>query len=157
MDQPKDLVRTGRMTPCPSCGAGIRHTLLTNDRAPTPFFYAEHGNHVLLRGQDKAQVERLYATAGDQGPALAALADLWAAILDDAPAAPDGGTFGLWAYVTCPHCAQTLTYDGDRRNLHRRIHEPKIIIVDRAVLVGDDADSSWRVRVRLPDEPPGHA
>jgi hypothetical protein len=137
---------------CPACAADIRYTLLTNHRAPTPFFYAESGNHVLLRMRDQARVEGLYTAYGDGPPPLADLADLWVTIVDRAPEAPDGGGFGLWTYLVCPHCGQALTYHDGREDLYRRIHEPKIVLIDGSILVGDDADSTWRIKVRTQDD-----
>ena len=148
MEEPRELERLGWKMPCPTCGADIGYTLLTNQRGPTPFFYAGTGNHVLLRARDRLQVDELYAATQDGPPDLDVLHALWRDILATAPAAPDGGGYGLWTYVSCPHCATALVYDDGRRDLARRIHEPKVVLVDRAIVVGDRADTTWRVRIR---------
>ena len=134
--------RKGWVLACPACESGIAYTILTNWDAPVPFFYADVSNDVLLRSSDRQRVESL-----GENPHLADLEHLWDEILSSAPVAPSGGEFGLWTNVKCPHCGYEIPYNGGVRNLAVRIHEPKIILVHGAVVVGDVDEETWVVRV----------
>lgn len=134
--------RKGWVLACPACERPIVYTILTNWDAPVPFFYADASNDVLLRFSDRQRVESL-----GENPDLAVLEHLWNEILSSAPVAPSGGEFGLWTNVSCPHCGYEIPYNGGVRNLSIRIYEPRIVLVDGAVVVGDVDQETWVVRV----------
>jgi len=145
----QELERDGWILACPFCGKDIRYTLINNQQIPVPFFYAENGNDVLLRKQDELKVEEVFRDAQGATPNIDLLERLWLRILEDTPEAPCGGKYGLWANVKCPNCTREIPYNDGIRNISRRVNEPKIVLVDGAVLVRDSVESSWRVKVKI--------
>jgi hypothetical protein len=143
------LRRTGWSLACPFCRDPILYTLINNPSPPVPFFYSERGNDVLLRKSDLARVEALYERSQNIIPSDAVLEALWKSLLDQAPLAPDGGHFVFWANVKCPSCKQELPYNNGIRDLHLRIFEPGIILVDHARIIGDSHKESCEVIVEL--------
>lgn len=138
--------RSGRTVLCPKCSGSIPYTTLTNWDAPVPFFYADDSNDVLLRASDQRRSDEASATS----PAnINALELLWNDIVAHAPRAPSGGNFGLWTNVKCPRCRHEIPYNGGVRNIHVRIHEPKIVLVDGAIVLGDTEADTWRVCVEV--------
>ena len=143
----RQLERNGWGLKCPCCGENIRYSLINNQQVPVPFFYAEKGNDVLLRKQDERRVERFYQNQNGAEPSEAALEALWNSILVEAPSAPCGGKFGLWSNVKCPSCGKEMPYNRGVRNVRLRIFEPKIVLIDGAVILGDSGAESWVVKV----------
>lgn len=146
------LERDGWSIDCPYCKGKIIYTIIKNQQTPVPFFYSERANDVLLRKQDEERVDKLYSSLRGETPSLDALEVLWKSILKSSPEAPHGGRFGLWSYVKCPHCGTELPYNKGVRDLNIRIFEPDIILIDKAILLGNDLPNSWQIKVKLARE-----
>jgi hypothetical protein len=144
MKKLKEDIRPGATMSCPSCGKLFKYAVMTNHDAPTPFFYSNQGHSVLLRRSDEQVVMQRMA-AGATG--VDQLEMLWQKFLESAPPGPDGGVFTFWANVRCPHCKHEFPYNNGVKNLAMRIFEPKIILVDGSVVLGDSDADSYIVRV----------
>jgi hypothetical protein len=142
----EEEVRKGSVTKCRFCGEDIKFTWLVNWDPPVPFFFSNVGNDVAVRKSDNGRVDE-YFVAGKKS--VAELEALWKAIVESLPQAPDGGRFELWANFKCPHCKKEIPYNEGVRNIHIRIWEPKIILIDGAVVLDDTFEDSWRVKVEL--------
>lgn len=145
---PRTVDRDGWTIDCPACGQPIKYTLLLNPRPPVPFFYSSTGNDVLLRRSDERKVDDLSARQSLESVPIEELEALWLSILDDAPDAPSGGRFALWANVKCTTCGKEVPYNKGVRDLSLRIFEPRIVVVDGAMVIGDSEAESWIARVR---------
>jgi len=143
------LERDGWLMCCSFCNNNISYTLINNYQAPVPFFYAEDCNDVLLRKSDKRQLDNIMSKENSNSLTIETLDGLWNRFVQKTPVTRNGGAFGLWTNVKCPHCYSELPYNGGVRNIEIRIYEPKIVLIDRAWLIGDTKDESWEVRVRL--------
>lgn len=144
----EELARDGWSIDCPFCGRAILYSLINNRDLPVPFFYGERTNDVLLRKQDQERVDQLFQSiASGRSPSTEEFEALWKSILENAPDAPAGGRFGFWSNIKCPHCRKEIPYNKGVKNVELRIFEPRIVLVDGAVLLGDSPDQSWRVRV----------
>lgn len=146
----KILERDGWLMTCPFCGKEIRYTLINNQGRPVPFYYAEKSNDVLLRKSDERLYLALLEESEGQAPSILAMKMLWSSILRNAPPAPSGGTFSLWANVKCPHCKQEIPYNKGIKDIALRLYEPRIVLIDDSVLLGDNDENTWRIKVRLP-------
>jgi hypothetical protein len=142
----REVIRTGSVIKCPSCGDDIIFATLTNYDRPVPFFYSNLGNDVALRKSDNKLVDE-YILAGKKS--IAELEALWIAIVESLPSPPDGGRFELWANVKCTHCRAEIPYNKGVRDISIRIYDPHIILIDGAVVLDDTFEDSWRVKVRL--------
>lgn len=116
---------------------------------PEPFFYCEHGNSVLLAASHRKEVERLKAQEQHTGKSVpdSELEELWHKFIETSPACPIGGSYTFWANVKCPHCATEFPYNQGIKDVHLRLHETNIILVDGAIVVGDSPAESWQVQV----------
>ncbi len=138
--------RSGWTLNCPFCGNKILYTQLSNWDAPVPFFYSNENNDVLLRDGDIQKVREVHLRC-NEFPSLSKLKTLWEEILIDAPETPSGGTFSLWSNVKCPHCKREMPYNNGVRDLNVRIYDPKVVLIDGAIIWGDEPAKSWRVKV----------
>lgn len=141
--------RPGWILTCPFCGGEISYTHL-NLYDGEPFLYADGSNDVLLRESDSLKLrthlaENIGIRAGNGY--IEELAKLWYEIERTSPEAPSGGRFKLWSNVKCPHCNKEMPYNNGNQDLAVRLNDPKVILIDGAVVLGDDIDSSWRVKV----------
>lgn len=137
MTDPKDLeteVRPGWVVPCPLCGEPNRYTTFRVD-PPVPFFYESVACDILLRASDEQRVPDTWVP---NPPADEELERVWLEILRTAPVAPSGGTFSLWANVHCPVCRRQIPYGRGVRDLHVRLYDPYIVVMDGAHVVGDE-------------------
>lgn len=145
----RKLERNGWEIGCPSCGERIRYSLIHNQGLPVPFFYAERCNDVLLRRSDEISVNNLLSAPCGEKISLDALEKLWLSILHDAPDAPHGGRFGFWSNIKCPNCGKEVPYNHGVKNIELRIFEPRIVLVDGAILVGDSSTDTWQVHIQV--------
>ena len=131
---------------CPTCGEVVKYTLLINLDPPSPFFYCDSDNNVLVRKSDDERVP-----VGDPADPqhFAKLLALWESIVKDAPPCPCGGRFGLWTNVKCPHCGIEFPYNRGVKDPFGRIMDRKVVVIDGAVVVGDGPDDSWVARVEV--------
>ncbi|MBL0349609.1 MAG: hypothetical protein IPP68_04450 [Elusimicrobia bacterium] len=136
--------RKGWTIGCPSCSKSILYTKLVNWESPTPFFYCDSCNDVLLRKSDKKLVESRLAIKNIDVPGLE---KLWEEIASNAPNCGKGGRFTVWSNVRCPHCKKELPYNSGIKNSAVRINEMEIILVDGATVIGDSSEDTWRVKV----------
>ncbi len=141
-----NLERKGWILKCPFCAKDIAYTLFTNQDAPTPFFYADTSNDILLRKSDQNLVHELYERGE---PSVEQLAALWNDIVSNAPASPDGGKFHLWSNVKCVTCGREIPYNNGIEDIKTRIFEPKIVVVDGSRIIGDAPSDTWRVNVKV--------
>jgi hypothetical protein len=143
----KEIQRSGWQIECPYCKKQIRYTLINNNQLPTPFFYADKGNDILLRKSDELKVIEFFKKFDlcNSDPSLELLEKLWNLILKSAPLSPGGGVFRLWENVKCPHCWIKMPHDI--QSIDARIYEPKIVLIDGAIICGDSAAESWKVVV----------
>lgn len=146
MNQFKEIERNGWTLKCPSCSHEVLYTKIKNWDIPTLFFYGETSNDVLLRKSDTANVREKMTKETLDFPALEIL---WNEILNTAPDCPTGGKFSFWANVHCPNCRQEFPYNQGVRNVAIRINEPEIILIDGAIVIGDNSSDSWKVKVIL--------
>lgn len=142
------LKRSGWDMECPFCHANIRYTLINNQQPPVPFFYAELCNDVLLRKSDERMVNNLLSIASGEKASINTLENMWLSILQDAPDAPHGGKFGFWSNIKCPHCGKEIQYNQGIKDVWLRIFEPKIVLVDGSVIVGDSLSDTWQIQVQ---------
>ena len=143
----REEIRDGWILKCPYCGAGIKYTRLSNWEGPTPFFYSKENNDVLLR---KSDVDRARdALDVESKPSVAELERMWCEFLENTPKVRAGSSFGFWSNVKCPHCRTEMPYNNGVKDPNIRIYEPKIVLIDGAIVWGDDLESSWRVRVNV--------
>lgn len=136
------LRRKGWKVECPNCSKDFYYTVINNYDSPTPFFYAEDSNDVLLRDSDKELVKSDVKGDGE-------LEALWKNILKHAPNTRLGGEYKLWSNVKCTHCGFEVPYNGGVRDIRIRIYEPKIILMDNAFVIGDDAENTFQIRVDI--------
>lgn len=126
-------VRAGWEIACPHCGESMRYTIFRID-PPRPFFHESVGSDILLRESDDRRVRESpidFSTPDD------VLERLWLEIVRAAPPAPSGGTYSLWAHAHCPVCRRELPYDGGRRDLHTRLWDDAIVVMDGARVTRD--------------------
>lgn len=143
----REITRPGWTRLCPKCRKEIRYTVVNIWNAPEPFFYCNTCNNVLLRGSDSKR-----APIGDPSDPehLAASVELWESIVQDAPACPCGGHFGLWSNVKCPSCAYEFPYNYGVKSVLTRILDSAIVVIEGATVVGDGPNDSWIARVKVP-------
>jgi hypothetical protein len=146
MSIPQEIIRDGWTLDCPYCKEKILYTHFVNWVVPTPFFYSNGSNDVLLRRSDEQRVLQLFEK---KKPTVLELEKVWNAILATATLAPNGGRFTFWANVKCPHCNTEIPYNNGVKDLDVRIYDSKIVIIDGAVVVGDTAEDTWRVKIRI--------
>lgn len=149
----REIVRAGWILQCPFCNGEISYSLINIQSLPTPFFYAEQCNDVLLRRQDEIRSQDILLKYEHKRPPIVEFENLWMSILDEAPEAPCGGEFKLWSNVKCPRCRSEIPYNKGVLDLNLRIFEPKIVIVDKSIILGDSPEESWRVTV-IPESVP---
>lgn len=137
------LTRPGWVRDCPNCGQRIIFTTLRVD-PPTPFFYSDACLDVLLRKSDALRAEEYMGESGQDDEQLHAL---WQELLQESPKPPCGGAFTFWANFHCPHCQTEIPYNAGIRDLHRRLWESTVVVVDGATVVGDSPAATWRARV----------
>jgi len=145
MNEPEQIIRDGWTLECPFCNKPILYTYFVNWFVPTPFFYSDSSNDVLLRKNDGEKVQKILE---NKNILLTELEIIWNECLRDAPPALDGGHFTFWANVKCPHCKKELPYNNGVKDLKVRIYDSRIILIDGAMVVGDNAEETWRIRVR---------
>jgi hypothetical protein len=146
IDQLPEIERTGWEMDCPFCEDSISYTTFTNQSGPTPFFYSDGHNDILLRQSDLTRVIR---ESTDQGIDIDALEVVWRDILSNAPDPPRGGEFTLWANVKCPLCSAEFPYNNGLRDRAQRICEPKIIVPDGAIIMTDGGCNRIRVKTAV--------
>ncbi|MEA5115464.1 MAG: hypothetical protein VB050_15720 [Geobacteraceae bacterium] len=146
MNEPEQIIRDGWTLECPFCSKTILYTYFVNWFVPTPFFYSDSSNDVLLR---KSDGEKVHEILENKKLLLAELEIIWKECLKDAPPALDGGQFTLWANVKCPHCKKELPYNDGVKDLKVRIYDSRIILIDGAVVVGDSVKETWQIKVRV--------
>jgi len=127
-------VRPGWQVPCPLCGEPNRYTTYRLDW-PRPFFYESVACDVLLRNSDERRVLNLEA---DHRPTDEELGRIWTVIAEQAPQAPSGGIFSLWANIHCPVCRREIPYNHGVRDMRVRLYDPYVVLMDGAHVVGDD-------------------
>jgi len=150
MSTPKEIIRDGWILNCPFCKREILYTHFINWSVPTPFFYSDESNDVLLRKSDEKKVQELFdEKQPNSKPTIVELESLWKKILIDAPPAPNGGRFSFWANVKCPHCDTEIPYNNGNRDLNVRINDSKIVLINDAIVVGDSEEDTWEIRVRI--------
>lgn len=149
MRKPQQLIRDGWSLSCPFCNNSVKYTYFVNWFIPTPFFYSDGCNDVLLKKSDGEQVQKLLER---KKPILSELECLWKEFLKSAPAAPNGGQFSFWANVKCPFCNKEFPYNNGIRDLNVRINDSKIVLIDGAVVVGDNPEETWQVKVKINSE-----
>lgn len=137
--------RSGWLRTCPFCNGQILFTKLVNPDGLVPFFYADKSNDVLLRRSD---IERVKDLVSKDLPAIDVLESIWIEIASNAPDAPSGGRFSLWSNIKCPSCGKEFPYNNGVRDINARIREPYIILIDGAVVVGDNPQENWSVKVK---------
>jgi hypothetical protein len=135
------VVRPGWVVACPLCGEPNRYTTFRVD-PPRPFFYESVACDVLLRESDESRAADTWVP---NPPSDEELGRRWLEALDGAPIAPSGGTFSLWANIHCPVCRREIPYNGGVRDLHVRLYDPYIVVMDGASVVGDDGTYIVRV------------
>ena len=128
---------------CPYCEGSFSYTTFTNQSGPTPFFFSNAQNDILLRQSDLTR-----AMAEGTGPEFdfGALEVLWRDILSSAPEPPRSGKFTLWANFKCPLCGVEFPYNGGLNDRARRICEPKIVVPDGAILLTDGGCTRVKVK-----------
>jgi len=141
-------VRTlhGRTRDCPRCRQPIRYYVLKNWVAPTPFFYCDTCNNILLRASDARRVpagSTIDVKDDEQ------LLELWETIVASAPLCPCGGRFAVWANVKCPACRQEFPYNQGVLSAALRVNERDVIVIDGAAVLGDTDEQSWVARIEL--------
>ncbi len=146
MKKPQQVVRDGWNLECIFCKEAIRYTYLVNWLLPAPFFYSDKSNDVLLRKSDELVAQKL---CENNKPELTELEKLWHVFLESAPPAPNGGHFSFWSNVKCPFCKKEFPYNNGIRDLNVRIYESKIVLIDGAIVVGDDNKETWQIKVNL--------
>jgi hypothetical protein len=139
-------IRKGAIMPCPSCGQSFKYTVLTIQNVPIPFFYSTAGGSILLRRSDESIVAEAFAS---RIPTTDELETLWCEILKRSPRPPEGGTFELWANVKCPNCNYEFPYNRGYKDINLRIFEPKIIVADGVILVGDTPAETCVMKVEV--------
>jgi hypothetical protein len=142
--QPRMRQRSGWRKACPLCGALIAFTTLHLHDGPTPFFFSDRANEVLLRRSDEETARQAWEAGRTDTESLR---QLWEAIVEDAPSPPSGGRYALWANFRCPTCRREIPYDDGRRNAEVRIHEHVVVLPDGATIIGDREADTWRVQV----------
>lgn len=142
-------VRSGWKRSCPFCHREIRYTILVNTFSPEPFFYSDCSNDVLLRKSDAQRME----TGSPSESEPQRLVEYWDEVLRNAPVPPSGGKFSLWANIKCPHCEREFPYNSGILDLRVRLHDPYIVLIDGAVVLGDTLDESWQVSVKVSEDP----
>jgi len=146
--QPLQVIeRAGWTLKCPFCGYMIRYTQLTNWDGPTPFFYSDSSNDVLLRDTDIERVRQLFSKKNS--PTIEEMEALWKDILSEVPLPPNGGRFTLWANVNCPSCKKQIPYNNGIRDLKVRLNDPKVVLIDGATVLNDTSSKSWNVDVKI--------
>ncbi len=145
MNKYKKIIRNGWILNCPFCNEKILYTYLINWSVPTPFFYSNVSNDILLRKSDEKKVRELFEKKGN--PTILELEKLWNTILSDVPSTPNGGYFSFWANVKCPNCNIEIPYNNGIKDLNIRINDSKIVIIDGAVVVGDTENNTWKVKI----------
>lgn len=141
--------RGRRSNPCPRCRQCFSYTLLDVSEAPDPFFYCSKCNNILYRKSDANKVGDT-AYRWEQLPEdeqLKELEKLWNECLVTAPPCSCGGRFEFWAGIKCPHCGLESSYLV--KDPYLRIYNPKIAIVDGAIVFDDTVESSWRCKVEI--------
>jgi hypothetical protein len=131
---------------CPFCTKNILYTKLTNWDMPTPFYYSDESNDVLLRNSDDKKVNQIFE---NKKPSLKELESMWNEFLQNAPLPPNGGKFTFWANIKCPNCKKEIPYNNGVRDINIRIYEPNIILIDGAIVVGDNDENTWRTKVEI--------
>lgn len=138
-------VRPGAVTQCDRCGEQVKFAVLTNWNIPTPFFYCDACNCVLLRKSDERRIP-----TGDTGKPkyISEVMAVYESIVTTAPPCPCGGRFALWSWVKCPHCGHEWPYNDGVRNIALRVVDAKVVLVDGAIIVGDTPGDSRIMRVQ---------
>ena len=147
MNHPLQILhRHGASRRCPECGAVLRFTAFNVSETLTPFFYSTSGRAVLLRRSDARKFAALVEKVGQDEVKLVELAE---EILADAPLAPDGTRFDLWANIRCGDCGYEFPYDGGERSIVRKLSDPKVALADGMAVIGDVPAESYIVQVDL--------
>lgn len=136
--------RKGSSAKCPFCQKEFWFTKLVNWDGPTPFFYCNSCNDVLLRKSDALFVE---SETNGNSLTIPELEKIWNKIVDGAPACAKGGKFALWSNVHCPHCKKEIPYNNGVKNIAVRINEREIVVADGARVIGDSPEDSWQLKV----------
>lgn len=146
MSNINEVTRNGKILSCPFCKEEILYTTIVNWFVPTPFFYSNKSNDVLLRESDGLKIQQLLE---QKNLSLDELNKHWNDFINTAPLPPNGGQFTLWANVKCPHCGIELPYNDGIQDLQVRIYDAHIILIDGSAVVGDKMESTWKVKVNI--------
>ncbi len=153
MNTPQEIVRDGWILNCPFCKEKILYTHFVNWSIPTPFFYSDGSNDVLLRKSDEKKVQELFEKKQPKSkPTLHELESLWNKILIDSPPAPNGGRFTFWANVKCPHCNTEILYNNGNKDFNIRVNDSKIILINGATVIGDSENETWKIKVKIKEK-----
>ena len=129
-------VRPCRSVPCPTCGGDIRFTTMRLNW-PQPFLYCNACSNILRRGSDRKRIQAALHRRGSRTEDEV-LHEHYLQLESSAPPCPCGGRFELWANVKCPHCHVTVPYDDGEYDLHVRLNDDTLVVLDQAMVLGND-------------------
>ncbi len=122
--------RPGWILDCPSCSVRVKYTVLNLGPGPEPFLYCSACSNFVLRNEDRRLAQR---AVGEQNvPTLDQLRQVYSEIERAIAPCPCGGSFLIWANVTCPHCGIAFVYDQGRRREEVRYFDSRVIWIEGA-------------------------
>lgn len=142
--------RRGWSRACPRCAEEIRYTVLNLSAGVEPFLYCDEGSDFVLREEDKKAAQQLARPNG--AVSLDDLRAFYRELQERLPPCPNGGRFGIWSNVKCPHCGHEFPYAGGERDEEVRFLESKIVWVEGATAFrGSTRPSSRLAKVVVSD------
>ena len=129
--------RPCRTVPCPACGGAIRFVTMRMIRGPEPFLYCNSCSNILDRESDRKKVQAALNRRGSRTEDEV-LHEHYLQLESSAPPCPCGGRFELWANVKCPHCQVTVPYSSRDPDLHVRLNDETMVVLDQAMVLGND-------------------
>ena len=136
MNRVNRVERPCRSVPCPTCGGDIRFTTMRLNW-PQPFLYCNACSNILRRESDRKKVQAALDRWGSRTEDEV-LHEHYLQLESSAPPCPCGGRFELWANVKCPHCQVTVPYSSRDPDLHVRLNDETMVVLDQAMVLGND-------------------
>ena len=150
MGEVRRVERTCETVPCPACGGAIHFATMRLIRGPQPFLYCNSCSNILARDSDRKKVQAALDRRGSRTEDEV-LHEHYLQLESSAPPCRCGGRFELWANVKCPHCHVTVPYDDGEHDPHVRLNDDMLVVLDQAVVLGDDDLTTYQVFCESPN------
>lgn len=124
-----------RLEPCPACGLAVKTWMPAGMSQMCPHFYCDRCNNAICRESDKEMAWKEKSSAV-----------LLRRIAGSLPHCPCGGRFSPGANPKCPFCRHEFKHGRDPVT---RLDDPFLILVDGAVLFGDEDDPRYPYQAKV--------